>query len=176
MSEDLAAKGVRCRSARVFGGVVVATSEAGNVYRARAGAPLELLRVFADAGRCVEDAWPLTGGEILVAVASRPPAPVEAAPATPPYAAAALGRRGGAGARRADRRAGRVALRRLRAALGRLLVDRRSAARRFQPLWDAGGALPAGWHEAAWRCATRAAVPSRGAAGTWRAHPQRRRR
>ena len=88
MSGDLAAKGVRCRSARVFGGVVVATSEAGNVYRARAGAPLELLRVFADAGLCVEDAWPLTGGEILVAVASRPPAPVEAAPAAaPPYAA-----------------------------------------------------------------------------------------
>ena len=55
---------------------------------ARAGAPLELLRVFADAGLCVEDAWPLAGGEVLVAVASRPPAPVEAAPAAaPPYAA-----------------------------------------------------------------------------------------
>ena len=84
----LEVKDVRCRSVRVFDGVVVATSEAGNCYRSKDGAPLALLRVFADAGLFVEDAWPLAGGEILVAVASRPPAPVEAAPAaTPPYAA-----------------------------------------------------------------------------------------
>ena len=132
MSGDLAAKGVRCRSARVFGGVVVATSEAGNVYRARAGAPLELLRVFADAGLCAEDAWPLEGGEILVAVASRPPAPVEAAPAAAPPAAPPPGRRGRP-APAADRRAGRVA----RTRSGPLGTRNSSAE-----------ALPAGWHEA----------------------------
>ena len=179
MSGDLAAKGVRCRSARVFGGVVVATSEAGNVYRARAGAPLELLRVFADAGLCVEDAWPLTGGEILVAVASRPPAPVEAAPAAaPPYAAPPPWAPRPRPAPAAPIDAPDAS----RCGVSGPLWDACSSTDEAPPAGssrprDAGEALPAGWHEAyvALRDA-RAAVPSRGAAGTWRAHPQRRRR
>ena len=119
--------------------------EASNVpRRARAGAPLELLRVFADAGLCVEDAWPLAGGEILVAVAGRPPRPSR--PRRRPRRPTPRRRPGRRGrARRPPRRStrGRVALRRLRALWG-------AAARRprtppaERPLWDAGGSAARG--------------------------------
>jgi len=133
LSATLARENVRIVAARVFDGAVVATSAAGNCYRSRHGAPLHLLRVFADAGLCVEESWPLVNGGVLVAVAARP-APVAESNDAPPYAAPPPWAP-------PPKPAPVVA------------VDAPDAARCgvSGPLWDAchaGEALPAGWHEA----------------------------